>query len=99
MSDATAPPRRSHVFKLSLALILLVMFAPVLSVLFASALAAAGGCTLNEAGTSSCVLFGADIGGLLNRLFVSGWYVLLTLPVGVLALLAWTVALIVSRRR
>ncbi len=60
------------------------------------------GCRLDEAGTYPCVVAGVDVGGLLSFLFVLGWLMLVTIPVGVLAgsggLVAWVVWL-VSRRR
>jgi hypothetical protein len=54
---------------------------------------------LNEGSTSTCLVFGADVGGLLYTLFVAGWYIFLTLPLGIVALAAWAVALMVWRQR
>lgn len=60
----------------------LFTFGPLLGVLIASAVANANGCRLDEAGTYPCVVAGQDVGGLLGSLFVLGWLMLLTIPVG-----------------
>jgi hypothetical protein len=60
----------------------LLTFGPLLGVLLASAVASANGCRLDEAGAYPCVVAGVDVGGLLSGLFVLGWLMLLTLPLG-----------------
>lgn len=60
---------------------------PVAAVLLASLLATIAGCNVNEGGAEACSLLGLDIGGLLYMLFVSGWFALITLPIGVPAVL------------
>ncbi|BDP43147.1 hypothetical protein DAETH_31160 [Deinococcus aetherius] len=79
----------------------LFTFGPLLGVLLSSWVAGANGCRLDEAGTYPCVVAGVDVGGLLSTLFVLGWLMLVTIPVGVLVglggLVAWAV-LLVSRR-
>jgi hypothetical protein len=100
MNDAAdTRPRRTRVFTTSLILILLVTFAPVLGVLVSAAIASAAGCSVNEAAVTPCIVFGADIGGLLSTLFVGGWYMFFTFPIGVLALSVWTVFLLISIQR
>jgi hypothetical protein len=86
-----------------LALGLIVLFAamPVLLTLAASVVAGALGCRLNEGGVHSCVLFGHDIGGALNTMFVSHWFAYTTIPGAVAALVVWIVValiLLVLRR-
>lgn len=49
------------------------------------------GCTVNEAGTHPCKVFGVDIGTLLSILFIFFWLSLITLPLGALLILFWTV--------
>lgn len=62
----------------------LFTFGPLLGVLVASAVANAHGCRLDESGAHPCVVAGRDVGGLLAGLFVLGWLMLVTLPVGAL---------------
>lgn len=81
---------------LALCAILLIAFAPVLSVLASIGVADAFGCTLNEAGTHPCVIGGVDTGEVLAIMFVMGWFGLATLPLGAIALLVWTVVAVVQ---
>ena len=80
---------------LALGAILLFASAPILFVLIAMGLANANGCTLNEAGTHACLIAGVDFGEALAFLFVMGWFALMTLPIGAIALLIWIVVAIV----
>jgi hypothetical protein len=86
-------------FAIALVVIVLLTMAPVLSVLLSFGVAAAAGCSVNEASTTPCEMFGADIGALLATLFTSGWFILLTLPLGLCAFAAWLVAFLVWRNR
>ncbi|MGA7974033.1 MAG: hypothetical protein WCA36_14620 [Pseudolabrys sp.] len=86
-----------------LALGLIVLFAamPVLFTLAASVIASALGCKLNTGGVHACLLFGHDIGGALNVIFVSHWFAYMTIPGAVAALVVWIVValiLLVLRR-
>jgi hypothetical protein len=72
---------------------------PMLCVLLASAIAQATGSRLDEGSAHPCIVFGVDVGGLLYGLFVMGWLSLVTLPTGVLGLIALTIALLVARAR
>ena len=67
-------------------LILLYMLAPILCVLLASAVASATGSRLDEGNAHPCIILGCDFGWLLYALFVSGWFVFLTVPTGLLAI-------------
>ena len=71
--------------------VLLAAFAvlPFGAVALASALASAWSCTVSEAGSSPCLVGGRDAGPLLADLFVSGWWMLVTLPLGGILLLVW----------
>jgi hypothetical protein len=88
---------------IALAAIVLLAAAPVISVLLASGISDALGCTLNEGGSNPCRLMGIDIGDTLSVMFVFGWLALDTLPLGALAFLIWLVvaaiAAIVGWRR
>ena len=100
-----ASPRRRFpwiIYAIVLLLILLVAFAPVISVAIAGAVAEAHGCTLHEGFKNPCVVNGVDRGDTLYTMFVLGWLMLATLPIGAIACLIWASVLIVhllSRRR
>ena len=86
-----------------LALALIVLFAalPALAAVMASAVADALGCPLNEGGAHVCLLFGHDIGGVLNTMLASHWFAYMTIPGAVAALVVWIVValiLLVLRR-
>ena len=97
MTDPAPAPRPKGrglvaVFALAFVAIVLVAGAPVISVVVAMVLAEANGCTLHEGFTNPCVIWGADRGELLYTMFVAGWFGLVTLPAGAIALLVWLVA-------
>lgn len=71
-------------------MLVLVGIAPLLSAFFASWIAEANGCLLNEGSTNACVVAGADVGGMLYTMFVMGWLMLLTIwliPAGLVVLI------------
>ena len=68
---------------------------PLASVAISTTIADLNNCTLNEANTHPCMVLGADIGGGLYTAFVLGWFMLATIPLGALGLVAWLVVLIV----
>ena len=97
MTDPAPAPRPKGrglvaVFALAFVAIVLVAGAPMISVVVAMVLAEANGCTLHEGFTNPCVIWGADRGELLYTMFVAGWFGLVTLPAGAIALLVWLVA-------
>jgi hypothetical protein len=77
--------------------IAIVLFAtwPVISVYFTYLVADANGCTVNEATVHPCMIWGSDWGELLYTTGVLGWFMLATVPLGALALIAWLVVLVV----
>jgi len=86
-----------------LALVLILLFAalPMLAALAASGIAAVLGCPLNEGGAHACLLFGHEIGGALSVMAASHWFVYVTIPGAVAALVVWIVValiLLVLRR-
>ena len=81
------------VYAVVLLLILCVTLAPLISVVIASAIAEAHGCTLNEGGAHPCVINGVDYGETLVTMFVLGWLMLVTIPGGAIACLIWGVIL------
>jgi hypothetical protein len=87
------------IYLIVLAAILAVALAPVGSVVVAGLIAKSHGCQLDEGGVYPCVIGGTDYGTTLNTMFGLGWLMLLTLPVGALAVLAWAVVLVIHRIR
>ncbi len=79
--------------------VLLVCLWPFVSVLLASAIASWADCELNEGSVNPCVIAGRDWGPQLARMFVRGWYMLLTMPVALFALVGLVVLAIVRRTR
>lgn len=75
---------------------------PVAAPFSAMAIAAIGGCRVDEGGIYPCEIAGFDFGTLVATLFVSGWLALATLPMALAATLAWIVCEVVAviwRRR
>lgn len=60
---------------------LAVCFLPLVAVVASSWFAQWNGCTLHEGFANPCVVNGVDYGDTLSTLFVSGWFMMLTLPV------------------
>jgi hypothetical protein len=77
--------------------IVLYTIAPILCVLIASGIAYVTGSRLDEGNAHPSIILGVDIGSLLYFLFVSGWFMLLTIPTGLLALLIITIIWIVQK--
>ena len=88
MSDRVFGMRRNFAL---FVFILLYTIAPILSVLLSSAIASTLGCELNEGDVHPCNCFGMNIGGLLTTMFVSGWLALVTLPTGLIAMIAFPI--------
>ena len=77
------------------AALLLYTVGPVLSVMIASAVASRYGCRLDESQAHTCLVGGWDAGATLYAMSVSAWFALVTLPSGGLALLTYTVLLVI----
>ena len=84
-------------YGLVLALIVLVALAPIFAVISCSVIASAYGCKVDEGSVHPCMIHGKDYGEQLYALGVSGWFMLVTLPIGALAGAIWLVALILHR--
>ena len=93
------PPRRFPwwIYWTSLALILVLALAPMISVLVAFWLAEVHGCILNEASTHPCIINGADWGSDLYFMLVMGWFMLATIPLGGIAIAVWLAVLLIHR--
>lgn len=74
------------------------MLAPVGSVLIAGTVANTFGCKVDEGSVHPCLIGGKDYGQLLYTLGVLGWLMLVTLPIGLLALLVWSAILLIHYR-
>ena len=74
---------------ISLALIVAFALSPLALAIGAGEFGAAMGCRVDEGGAYPCLVLGADIGGLLNELFVFGWFMFLTIPLAGSAGLIW----------
>lgn len=94
----TSPAARRFpwwVYGLALLLILLVALAPVIAVATAGWIAESHGCVLHEGFANPCIVNGSDMGETLYAMGVMGWFMLATIPLGGLALIAWLVVLVI----
>jgi len=82
---------------MALAIIALVAFAPIGSVVACGVIANANGCKVDEGSVHPCVINGKDYGQLLYTLGVLGWLMLVTLPAGAVAFATWLVILLLHR--
>ena len=63
--------------------ILLLAALPLISVAVAGEIATANGCDLDEGSVHPCVVNGQDIGETLYTLGMMGWFMLVSIPVGI----------------
>ncbi|MGI8820468.1 MAG: hypothetical protein ACR2ID_06345 [Chthoniobacterales bacterium] len=89
----------TRLYALLLFLIAAVALAPFASILISDAIAGHYNCTLNEGGAHPCVIGGVDVGETLAVMFVLGWLMFLTVPLGAVAFLIWLVVLVIHRIR
>lgn len=100
MSLATARLRKRFpwiLYWIVLALIILFAFAPIGSVIMCAAIANAYGCKVDEGSVHPRIINGHDYGELLYSLGVMGWFMLVTIPGGLIAFACWLVFLILHR--
>ncbi|WP_312794715.1 hypothetical protein [Tianweitania sp.] len=82
-------------FLFSLVAILLFAAAPIISVFTVYWVADAHGCRVDEASIHPCIINGTDYGETLYQFGVMGWFMLITVPIGLFLLVVWlAVALI-----
>ena len=95
--------RRVRGLLIGYALIALLTGWPIASVAIAGTVAWWNDCTLHEGFANPCIVNGRDIGGTLYQMGVMGWFMLATIPIGMLAFIAWTIAWVIwssmKRRR
>jgi hypothetical protein len=100
MNPPPVPTRKRFpwiLYGIVLVLIVLFAFAPIGSVLLCAAIANAHGCKVDEGSVHPCIINGHDYGELLYSLGVMGWFMLVTIPGGLFALVAWLIVLILHR--
>jgi hypothetical protein len=71
---------------------------PIFCALIPMVVSAICGCTVNEAASAPCVVFGVDIGKPLYTLGVMGWLGVVTLPTGGVAFALYTIFVVAQRR-
>lgn len=79
------------------ALIVLYTIGPILCVLLCALIANALGCQVDEGSIHPCNCLGVDIGGPLYALGMMGWFALVTLPTGLLAMVVYFVVWLALR--
>ena len=62
-----------------------------------AAIANAYGCKVDEGSVHPCIINGHDYGELLYSLGVMGWFMLVTIPGGLVAFVGWRIFLILHR--
>jgi len=68
---------------------------PAVLVAVASNIASANGCQLDEGSVHPCIVNGQDMGEQLYGMGVMGWFMLVTIPTGLLALAVYGAILLV----
>src|SRR5437773_9474470 len=84
-------------YGVALVLIFLFAFAPIGSVMLCGAIANAYGCKVDEGSVHPCIISGHDYGELLYSLGVMGWFMLVTIPCGLVAFVSLLIFLILHR--
>ncbi len=100
MNPPPLPPRKRFPwvwYLLALFLILAFAFAPIGSVMLCAWIANAYGCKVDEGSVHPCIINGHDYGELLYDLGVMGWFMLVTIPGGLIAFVSWLIFLILHR--
>src|SRR3954452_5119611 len=100
MNPPPLPQRRKFpwtIYWIVLGLIALITVAPIASVMTCGVIANANGCRVDEGSVHPCVINGKDYGELLYTLGVMGWFMLITIPAGMVAFAAWLIILLLHR--
>src|SRR6476646_1430231 len=82
---------------LDLLVIVAFAFAPIGSVILCAAIANAYGCKVDEGSVHPCIINGHDYSEVLYSLGVMGWFMLVTIPGGLIAFVSWLIFLILHR--
>ncbi len=86
---------RNLILIVILLLILGWMLWPVASIMIAGSIAEANGCQLDEGSIHPCIVNGTDMGEQLYSMGVMGWFMLVTIPTGVIALAVYGAVLLI----
>lgn len=86
---------RAVILIVILLLILGWMLWPVASVMIAGSIAEANNCQLDEGSVHPCIVNGNDMGEQLYSMGVMGWFMLVTIPTGLIALAVYGVILLI----
>jgi len=98
--DAAINPTKAfpwRIYILLLVAIAAIALAPVGSVVIGSWIANSHGCRVDEGSVHPCVIGGKDYGNALYTMGVLGWLMIITLPLGFFAFMAWLIVLLVHR--
>jgi len=73
--------------------LLIILFAllPVLLAMLAGGIGNCMGCNINEGGTDECIRMGIHFGAVLNIIGAGFWLCFLTIPIGCIAFVVWTI--------
>lgn len=82
-----------------LILAILICAAPMGAVAWSSWFAEAHGCRLDESGYHPCIVDGTDWGGTLGAMFISGWLMLVTIPLGGILTVVLIVVFLIDKIR
>ena len=75
--------------------IVLLACSPIIIAVLAGFFGSCLGCNINEAGTDDCIRLGIPFGTIFSMFLVLGWFALLTIPIGAIAIVGWTIYCIV----
>jgi len=83
------------VYWAAFAFIALFTLWPVGSILATAAIADANGCRVDEGSVHPCMVLGSDWGATLYTMGVLGWFMLITVPLGLGAFIVWLIVLLI----
>lgn len=72
-------------------IIILLACSPIIITMFAGFFGSCLDCNINEAGTDDCIRLGIPFGSVLNIMGASFWLALITIPVGGIAIVGWSI--------
>lgn len=72
-----------------LAIITLIVWTPLLSLILSLLIGSAAGCSVNEGGVQTYMIAGTDVGEALYTMMTLGWLAIAAAPVMLLTMLVW----------
>jgi len=73
-----------------------IAISPILVAVFAGSIAESHGCKLDEGSVHPCIIAGTDWGDTLYTMGVMGWFSLLSMPLGFVLFIIWTIKVVQS---